>query len=289
MSNATRATLFAGVSFPHLDLDAAARQLLSPRGLATAVPWRLVNAYSMSLLGRERSYASVLQSDGVNLADGKPVAWVLAALSRRAGNPTSPGHVRGPSFFARVLDEGRRSSVRHYLLGGSPETLAGLTAAIAENFPGALVVGAESPPFRPLTTDERARQDRRIRSSGADVVWVGLGTPRQDVEADRLAQVLGVPVVAVGAAFDFLAGSKAEAPQWVQRACLEWLFRFASEPRRLWRRYTVGLVLFTTLALRELVRRPGTTAKPTLSPAPERGADERPTSGWIADATRLGA
>jgi N-acetylglucosaminyldiphosphoundecaprenol N-acetyl-beta-D-mannosaminyltransferase len=248
----SRATRFAGIPFRHLDMDAAAHLLLSEEGLGTAQPWRLVNAYSVTLAARDEAYGSVLRGEGVNLADGTPVAWTLRTLCRREGSTTSPDRVRGPSFFSRVLDQGRTAGVRHFLLGGSPETLAALQDAIAERFPGTSIVGVESPPFRPLTADELADQDRRIRQSGADLVWVGLGTPRQDIEAARLARTVGRPAIAVGAAFDFLAGTKPEAPAWVQRLSLEWLFRFASEPRRLWRRYTVELVRLAILVVREL-------------------------------------
>lgn len=256
MSAGTRATFFAGIPFAHLDLAEASRLLLSPAGLRTGVPWRLVNAWSVALMRRQPAYAAVLRGDGVNLADGKPVAWALGALTRRHGAVSEPAQVRGPDFFPRVLDEGRRIGVTHYLLGGSEETLVLLQAEIATRFPGCRIVGVESPPFRPLTDDERAAQDERIRASGAQLVWVGLGTPQQDVEAERLATVLDRPAIAVGAAFDFLAGTKKEAPRWVQRAALEWAFRFVSEPGRLWRRYTLGLMEFFAIAAREVTRRP---------------------------------
>ena len=254
MTDRTRATVFAGMPFPHVDLDTATRALLSPDGRTTAVPWRLVNTYCISLLGQQSGYAETLRGEGVNLADGRPVAWVLDWLSRRTGSLTAPGHVRGPSFFVRVLEEGRRTGVTHYLLGGSPETLSALVAEIGRRFPGARIAGAESPPFRALTDAERAAQDARIRDSGADYVWVGLGTPRQDVEAARLARSVDRPVIAVGAAFDFLAGTRGEAPVWIQRLALEWLFRLVSEPGRLWRRYTVGLTRFAAIAARDLLR-----------------------------------
>lgn len=254
-----RTTAFAALRFGHLDLPSATRALLSPRSLRTPVPWRLVNTYCISLLGRDRAFTAALLGDGVSLADGRPVAWVLRLLSRRAGSRTAPGHVRGADLFTGALDEGRGAGVRHFLLGGTPETLTALQERIAQRFPGALVVGAESPPFRELTADERRAQDARIRASGADIVWVGLGTPRQDVEAARLARSVGRPAVAVGAAFDFVAGTRPEAPRWMRRLALEWLFRFASEPRRLWRRYTVGIVRFAAVAGAELLRRPAAT------------------------------
>ena len=99
------------------------------------------------------------------------------------------------------------TEVRHFLLGGSPETLVALQQAIAQRWPRAKVVAAESPPFRPMTAAEVAAQDQRIRQSGAELVWVGLGTPKQDHEVARLAAELPVVALAVGAAFDFLAGT----------------------------------------------------------------------------------
>ena len=246
------ATQLAGIAFPHVDLAAATAALLAPD--APAQPWRLLNTYSFSLMRTDAAYAATLRSPGVNLADGKPVTWALNRVSRRARSATSPGHVRGPSLFVRALDEGRRTNVSHYLLGGTPEALSLLERAVAERFPGVLIAGAESPPFRPLTDAERAAQDERIRRSGADLVWVGLGTPQQDVEATRLAAAVDRPAVAIGAAFDFVAGSRPEAPEWVQRLTLEWLFRLASEPRRLWRRYTIGIVRFCLVVAGDLVR-----------------------------------
>ena len=246
-------TELAGLRFPHVDLASATAHLLSPEGRATATPWRLVNTYNISLIRNHDGYAAVLRGAGVNLADGKPVAWALRWLNRRSGVP-APGHVRGPSLFERALDEGRVAGISHYLLGGSPETLEALQKAIAGRFPGVRIAGAQSPPFRALTDDERRAQDERIRASGADLVWVGLGTPRQDVEAARLAATVGRPAIAVGAAFDFLAGSRPEAPRWVRAIAMEWLFRLVSEPRRLWKRYTVGLARFCMVVAPDLVR-----------------------------------
>jgi N-acetylglucosaminyldiphosphoundecaprenol N-acetyl-beta-D-mannosaminyltransferase len=254
MEDRIASTELAGVRFPHLDLETATARLLSAEGRADATPWRLVNTYNISLMRKHAGYAAVLRGPGVNLADGKPVAWALRVLSRRDGSP-GPGHVRGPSLFGCALDRGRASGVRHYLLGGTPEALAALQTAIADRFPGASIAGAESPPFRSLSDEERATQDDRIRASGADLVWVGLGTPRQDMEAARLARAVGRPAVAVGAAFDFLAGTQPEAPVWMRRLALEWLFRLVSEPKRLWKRYTVGFARFCLAVAPDLLPR----------------------------------
>jgi N-acetylglucosaminyldiphosphoundecaprenol N-acetyl-beta-D-mannosaminyltransferase len=245
-------TRFAGMEFSHLDLDGATRALLSPVGRKTALPWRLVNTFNISLLRSDADYAATLRGGGVNLPDGKPVAWALQWLGRRAGSATAPDQVRGPAFFCTVLDRGRADDIGHYLLGASPETLAALVEAIEHRWPGTRIAGAESPPFRDLTPEELAAQDDRIRTSGADLVWVGLGTPRQDGEAARLARSVDRPAIGVGAAFDFVAGTRPEAPIWVQRLALEWLFRLASEPRRLWRRYTFGILGFLAVLAGDL-------------------------------------
>jgi N-acetylglucosaminyldiphosphoundecaprenol N-acetyl-beta-D-mannosaminyltransferase len=154
-----------------------------------------------------------------------------------------------------VLDRG--TSLGHYLLGGSEETLAALKRVIARRFPTARIVGAESPAFRALSDAEVAAQDSRIRQSGAQVVWVGLGTPKQDWEVARLSEELPVVALAVGAAFDFLAGTKSQAPMLMQSTGTEWLYRLASEPRRLAKRYLWGNPRF----LRAAVRNPGLRKK----------------------------
>jgi N-acetylglucosaminyldiphosphoundecaprenol N-acetyl-beta-D-mannosaminyltransferase len=150
-----------------------------------------------------------------------------------------------------------RSELRHYLLGGDETTLSALRDEIAQRFPRAVIVGAESPPFRPLTVLERHEQDLRVHESGAQIVWVGLGTPKQDWEAARLVAGLPVVAMAVGAAFDFIAGTKPQAPVWMQRTGTEWFYRLAREPRRLTKRYLWGNPRFLRAAARDPgLRRP---------------------------------
>lgn len=208
------------------------------------------NAYSIALADTDASYARLLGDPrSAVFTDGVPVAWV----GRRAypGLAGEWDRVYGPDVMEAVFD--RNTGLRHYLLGGSPETLAALREAIARRWPDVEVVGADSPPFRPMTAAEVAAQDDRIRQSGADMVWVGLGTPKQDWEAARLAGSVPAVVLAVGAAFDFLAGVKPQAPVWMQRTGTEWAFRLASEPRRLTRRYLWGNPRFLVAA----AKRPG--------------------------------
>jgi N-acetylglucosaminyldiphosphoundecaprenol N-acetyl-beta-D-mannosaminyltransferase len=205
----------------------------------------LANAYTVSLADKSKGYRSVLADPAVNFPDGKPIGWV----SRLHRDTPRLSQVRGPRLFLDVFDRGRESDVRHYLLGSTPEVLEKLTAELHRKFPGILIVGAESPPFRKLAEAEIFEQDARIRQSGAQIVWVGLGTPKQDVECRRLALSLPVVAMAVGAAFDFAAGTLRVAPLWMGAIGLEWAFRFQQEPRRLWRRYVFGNARFLKTAL----------------------------------------
>lgn len=243
-----------GISVVKTSLDEAVSVFV--QGLICGAPaqaHRLVNSYTFALADTDPNYQALLEGPGVNLPDGKPL---VAALNRLDRGSQRFGQVRGPSFFERCLDEGRALGVRHFFLGGSVDLLESLKDVVDRRSPGAQIVGMISPPFRPLTDIERVHQDSEIKSSEPHVVWVGLGTPKQDFEAQRICDSLGVTTAAVGAAFEFAAGTKPEAPEWIRRLSLEWLFRMISEPRRLWRRYLFGNTRFISLVLREIfVRR----------------------------------
>ena len=189
------------------------------------------------------------------LCDGMPLV-VAGRLAARL----PMDRCYGPDVMLAVLDRGRAAGLRHYFYGGADEETSRLLRERMEaRFPGLVVAGREVPPFRPLTEEERRETAARIDATGADVVWVGLGTPKQDFWMADMRPLLRAPVlVAVGAAFPFHAGKVPQAPRWMQRACLEWLYRLCAEPRRLWRRYLIGNPRFLLLVLRQiLTRRPG--------------------------------
>lgn len=198
----------------------------------------LINAYSIALSEGNPEFRRCLEEASHNLPDGKPLSWV----TRHTSAPLT--QVRGPKLFEMVIDIGRDYGIRHFLLGSTPETLRLLESSLVRRYPGAQIAGSFSPPFRAMTPHDYVEQDNLLRRSGANLIWVGLGTPKQDREAQRLAREGGFFAIAVGAAFDFSAGTKKEAPSWIGRIGLEWLYRFASEPRRLWRRYLIGNLLF---------------------------------------------
>jgi N-acetylglucosaminyldiphosphoundecaprenol N-acetyl-beta-D-mannosaminyltransferase len=154
-----------------------------------------------------------------------------------------------------VAERSLETGWRHFFYGGAEGVPELLRDRLVERFPGLDVVDVYSPPFRPLTEEEDAEIIARIDASGADIVWVGLSTPKQERWMAVHAGRLRAPVMlGVGAAFDFHAGLKAQAPRWMQRSGLEWLFRLLTEPRRLGRRYLVNNPLFLWLIFLQLTR-----------------------------------
>lgn len=210
----------------------------------------LINAYTVAIADKRHDFAELLRRGSINLPDGKPLTWV--SRIRRDDVPLS--QVRGPQFLLDVINHGRKVGVKHYLLGSTEEVLEKLESNLLEQYPGAEIVGCHSPPFREVTREELEARDAAIRATGAHVVWVGLGTPKQDYEAKRLADALPVVAVAIGAAFDFAAGTLKEAPHVYRLLGMEWAYRLAKEPRRLWRRYLFGNSRFTLAVSRRRSR-----------------------------------
>jgi N-acetylglucosaminyldiphosphoundecaprenol N-acetyl-beta-D-mannosaminyltransferase len=166
--------------------------------------------------------------------------------------------VYGPDLLLACCDHSRVIGYRHFFYGGGPGVPELLSERLRARFPGLSVAGGFSPPFRELTPDEDAECVHRINAAHPDIVWVGLGTPKQERwMAEHRATLDAAVLIGVGAAFDFHAGLKRQAPRWMQRSGLEWLFRLLAEPRRLWRRYLrnnplfVWHVLLQSLHLRE--------------------------------------
>lgn len=188
---------------------------------------------------------------GLVTPDGMPLVW----LGRLAGF-RGVERVYGPDLMLACCELSARCGFRNFLYGGGEGVADRLARSLVARFPGLRVVGTLSPPFRPLTPEEDAEVVRRIRRSRADLVWVGLGTPKQERwMAAHVGRLGGAVLLGVGAAFDFHAGLKRQAPAWMQRAGLEWLFRMCSEPRRLGPRYLVNNPRFLWSLAREAARR----------------------------------
>jgi N-acetylglucosaminyldiphosphoundecaprenol N-acetyl-beta-D-mannosaminyltransferase len=200
----------------------------------------LCNAYTLSLAHRDPTFAAAINQGDLNLPDGTPLIWI----GQRVGFAYMRRRVYGPDLVLATVKAGQAWGLRHYFYGSTPAVASALATRLGDLVPGVQVVGVESPPFRPLIAAEEAELVERIRRARPHVVWVGLGTPRQDLFVSRFRDHLDSILVAVGAAFDFIAGSKRQAPTWMQDHGLEWAFRLTTEPRRLWRRYLIGNLQF---------------------------------------------
>jgi len=230
-----------------MDLADAVAELVASGPEVGGRAVHLCNAYTLSLTAKDEEYAAVIDRGDLNLTDGMPLAW----LARRLGFPVDPkDRPRGCDVFIETARAGVATGLRHYLYGGTPEVVEAVAEGLRQLAPGIEIVGVESPPFRPLTGEEPAELVQRVKASGADIVWVGLGTPKQDHFVNDYRDRLGATLVAVGAAFDFIAGNKPQAPEWMRRNGVEWMHRLGSEPRRLWKRYLVGNTTFVAGAVR---------------------------------------
>ena len=189
-------------------------------------------------------------SEGLVEPDGMPLVW----LGRAAGRPVE--RVCGPDFMPALIEHGIKSGRKHYFYGGAPGVPEALAARLSDRYPGLQVVGTLSPPFRTLTADEEESIVAQINAAAPDYVWVGLGTPKQDLWLSAHRSRLRAPaLLAVGAAFDLLAGRRRRAPRWMQRTGMEWIYRLAMEPRRLGSRYTRLNARFIRLIAKDYWRR----------------------------------
>lgn len=187
----------------------------------------------------------IVNSSGLSTPDGMPLVW----LSRLHGFPTA-ARVYGPDLMLAVCDRGQTAGYRHFFYGGAPGIAERLADRLQQRYPRLIVAGTYAPPFRPAGTVEEPRVLEAIDAARPDIVWVGLGTPKQDYWVADHRPLLESPVlIAIGAAFDFHAGVLRQAPRWMQRSGLEWSFRLAQEPRRLAYRYLVLNPLFVINAV----------------------------------------
>ena len=181
--------------------------------------------------------------------DGMPVVW----WGRLAGFRRTD-RVYGPDLMLALCHQPPELGLRHFLYGGEPGVAENLAESLKKQCRDLHVVETWTPPFRPLRSMERQELVRRINRSGANIVWVGLSSPKQErFMADIAPDLRGCILIGVGAAFDFLSGRKRQAPRWLQRSGFEWLFRLATEPRRLWRRYLINNTVFLCLTFRHLL------------------------------------
>ncbi|WP_223912179.1 WecB/TagA/CpsF family glycosyltransferase [Rhodoferax lithotrophicus] len=224
-----------------MDWDTAVHRLVTKGQARQSAVVCICNVHMTVTANRHPALAHVLKHADMVTPDGAPVAWVL----RRAGYRDQQ-RINGPDLMWRYLAQAERLGQIVSFYGGTEATMDRLLAAMLHTFPmlklGCMVI----PPFRTLTVDEDLDYANRINRSGTNVLFVGLGCPKQEVWMGEHRGIVHAAMVGVGAAFDYHAGTIKRAPLWMQNSGLEWLHRLFAEPRRLWRRYLVTNTLFIT-------------------------------------------
>jgi len=198
--------------------------------------------------------------------DGMPLVWLLRLFGKRRTE-----RVYGPDLMRKMTAVSSQRGYRQFYYGGVEGVADKLTQVLVNAHPGLEVAGTLCPPHRELTPEEDEAVVSAINAARPDIVWIGLSTPKQEFwMASHLGRIEAPLMIGVGAAFDFLSGTKRQAPRWMQRSGLEWLFRLCSEPRRLWRRYAYIVPAFAILAVGQLMRRAIHPSPNALSGSTER-------------------
>jgi N-acetylglucosaminyldiphosphoundecaprenol N-acetyl-beta-D-mannosaminyltransferase len=194
---------------------------------------------------RDREICHIHNHAGLVTPDGMPLVW----LCRLKGHAYVE-RVYGPDLMLALCEHSLHKGYRHYFYGGVEGVPELLAQRLRQRFPGLQIVGTISPPFQPLTEEEDIEIVKEINQQSPHVIWVGLSTPKQEYwMASHIGKINAPVFIGVGAAFDFLAGIKKQAPRWMQRSGLEWLFRLGMEPGRLWRRYLINAPIFIVFVL----------------------------------------
>jgi N-acetylglucosaminyldiphosphoundecaprenol N-acetyl-beta-D-mannosaminyltransferase len=237
-----------GVGVSALTLDRARDLVLGARRATQLGYVCLGTAHGLSEARTDPEFRKILNDSLLTTPDGMPLVW----LAHRHGHHEVT-RVYGPDLILAACDAGRATGLTHYFLGGAPGVAEALREKLIARFPGLQVAGTFTPPFRPLNEQELAALRADVATKKPDVIWVGLGTPKQErFMAAHWRELDAGLLVGVGAAFDFHSGRVRQAPRWVQRSGFEWLFRLGTEPRRLGPRYLKTNPLFALRILAQL-------------------------------------
>jgi len=229
-----------GVGVSAINLSQAAQILLdtayrNQRGYVC-----VTGVHGISEAQIDPQFRKILNNAFLNTPDGMPMSWIGWIQGHR-----DMDRVYGPDLMLDLSDAGRVHELRHFYYGGKEGVAKQLKQKMEARFPGLKVVGTYTPPFRPLNANEENSLIRQLKKTRPHFLWVGLSTPKQEQFMARYFDRLPVNILlGVGAAFDMHAGLVAQAPRWIQRLGLEWLFRLCTEPRRLWKRYCINNPLF---------------------------------------------
>ncbi|MDQ6716949.1 MAG: WecB/TagA/CpsF family glycosyltransferase [Gemmatimonadota bacterium] len=254
-----------GVAVDAVDYEAAVERITQAARdrrpfIVTAQP-----VHGIMTAARDAAHRFRLNSFDLVVPDGQPVRWAMNLLHRSGLKE----RVYGPNLMLALCRRMETEGLSIYLFGSRAETVAMLHARLMARFPALKIAGAQAGRFRVLGAEERATLNDEIRSSGAALIFAGLGCPRQEIWAYENRESLAMPIVCVGAAFDFHAGTVRQAPIALQRAGLEWAFRFANEPRRLWKRYVLLNPMYIAMIAAQAAGIIGRRANPGTPPERE--------------------
>jgi len=239
-----------GVGLSALNLDLAVSAVAQALEQKNKGYICVTGVHGVSEAQDDPAFRRILNESFLNTPDGMPMVWMGRAQGFR-----QMSRVYGPDLMLRICELSRERGFTHFFYGGAPGVAETLRERLEQRFPGMKVAGTYSPPFRPLTEQEERELADRIRATKPDIFWVGLSTPKQErFMAGHWRQLDATLFFGVGAAFDFHAGQVRQAPRWMQRSGLEWLFRLFCEPRRLWKRYFKNNPLFVLRAFCQLTR-----------------------------------
>lgn len=239
-----------GVLVDVVDYDASVARILEAARSASPYAVSALAVHGVMTGVQDRRHRFRLNNLDLVTPDGQPVRWAL----NRLHHARLEDRVYGPNLMLHLCNAAVREGLPIYLYGSTPEVLDSLGARLRDRFPGLAIAGTEPSKFGRTTPAERDEIVERIKSSGARLVFVGLGCPRQEIFAYEYRDLLQMPLVAVGAAFDYHSGRLKEPPRVVQRWGFQWLYRLLQDPRRLWKRYLVLNTRYVGLLALEVLR-----------------------------------
>lgn len=192
------------------------------------------NVHTVTLALKDEYYRNIINNSLLSIPDGRPLSLIGKFKGKKINR------IFGPEFFKRTLDFGQKDNLKHFLFGNKAETLEKLINNIRLKYPQAKIAGKIAPPFLKFSNDENLKFINEINLSGADIVWVSLGAPKQEkwIYENYLKINKGI-MIGIGAGFDYLAGNIKDAPGWMKNYSLEWVYRLRQEPKRLWKRYAI--------------------------------------------------
>lgn len=252
-----------GIGVDAIDYDAATRKIIRAASEKKPFTVSALAVHGVMTGATDAVHRHRLNNLDLVAPDGQPVRWAM----KLCYGVKLPERVYGPELTLRVCEQAARKDLSIYLYGSRADVLEKLEGNLKKRFPSLRIAGRQPSRFRRVTADEQIDIAETIKKSGASIVLVGLGCPRQETWIFEYRDLLSMPLLAVGAAFDFHAGTVPQAPAWLQRRGLEWLFRFVQEPRRLWKRYTVLNVLYIFLIGLQFARLRTPSLEDTVSPA----------------------